>query len=346
MRWLGHRKWTHDRTAGCSPALTHQTKRMDNGPGLRVGIDLGGTKIEGIVMDAQSQVLARHRVATPPEDYGAALQAIVDMVAHLEGEVGARDLPVGAGTPGARSRATGRMKNCNSTCLNDQPLLEDLHERLGPRVRIANDADCLALSEAHDGAGARAHCVFAAILGTGVGGGIAIDGRLHTGPNAIAGEWGHNALPWPRPEWGEVPGPRGWDGRHGTIEVWCCGPGVAADHARSQGHGQGQSLRSEQIVAAARAGDAAAEATLARWEDRLARAFASVINLLDPDVIVVGGGLSRIDRLYRNVPRLWGEWVFSDRIETRLVPAQYGDASGVRGAAWLWGSDECAVASA
>jgi fructokinase len=305
---------------------------MHQGSGLRIGIDLGGTKIEGVVIDAQSRVLARRRVATPPDDYGAALDAIVDLVAVLEGAAGARALPVGAGTPGARSRATGRMKNCNSTCLNDRPLLEDLQARLGPRVRIANDADCLALSEAHDGAGAGARCVFAAILGTGVGGGIVIDGRLHSGPNAIAGEWGHNALPWPRPDWGEVPGPRGWDGRHGTIEVWCCGPGLAADHARVHG----EALRSEQIVERAQAGDAAAEATLARWEDRLARAFASVINLLDPDVIVVGGGLSRIERIYREVPRLWTEWVFSDRIETRLLPARHGDASGVRGAAWLW----------
>jgi fructokinase len=299
---------------------------------LRIGIDLGGTKIEGVVIDAQSRVLARRRVATPPDDYAAALEAIVALVAALESEVGERELPVGAGTPGARSRATGRMKNCNSTCLNDRPLLEDLQARLGPRVRIANDADCLALSEASDGAGAGARCVFAAILGTGVGGGIAVDGRLHTGPNAIAGEWGHNALPWPRSDWDEVPGPRGWDGRHGTIEVWCCGPGLAADHARQHG----ETLRSEQIVERAQAGDAAAEATLARWEDRLARAFASVINLLDPDVIVVGGGLSRIERLYRNVPRLWTDWVFSDRIDTRLLPARHGDASGVRGAAWLW----------
>lgn len=302
---------------------------------MRIGIDLGGTKTEGVVIDDASQVLARRRVPTPPDDYEAALQTICGLVADLEAEVGARNLPVGAGTPGARSRLTGRMKNCNSTCLNDRPLLEDLEARLGPRVRIANDADCLALSEATDGAAAGAHGVFAAILGTGVGGGVCIGGRLLEGPNAIAGEWGHNALPWPRPEWGEVPGPLGWDGRHGTIEVWCCGGGIAADHQRVHG----ESLRSEQIAERARNGDAAAEATLARWEDRLARAFASVINLLDPDVIVVGGGLSRLERLYENVPRLWGDWVFSDRVATRLVPARYGDASGVRGAAWLWESE-------
>lgn len=299
---------------------------------MRIGIDFGGTKTEGVVIDDASHILARRRVQTPSNDYEATLQTICDLVRDLEAEVGARDLPVGAGTPGARSHATGRMKNCNSTWLNDRPLLEDLEARLGPRVRIANDADCLALSEATDGAAAGARCVFAAILGTGVGGGIVIDGRLLSGPNAIAGEWGHNALPWPRPEWGEVPGPLGWDGRHGAIEVWCCGVGIAADHQRMTG----QALRSEQIVERARAGDAAAEATLSRWEDRLARSFASVINLLDPDVIVVGGGLSRLDRLYENVPRLWRDWVFSDRIETRLVAAQHGDASGVRGAAWLW----------
>jgi fructokinase len=299
---------------------------------MRIGIDLGGTKTEGVVIDDASRILAKRRVPTPPHDYGAALQTICDLVQALEADVGARDLPVGAGTPGARSPATGRMKNCNSTCLNDQPLLEDLEARLGSRVRIANDADCLALSEATDGVAAGAGCVFAAILGTGVGGGIAINGRLLSGPNAIAGEWGHNALPWPRPEWNEVPGPRGWDGRHGTIEVWCCGGGIAADHERTNG----QVLRSEQIAELAAGGDAAAEASLARWEDRLARAFASVINLLDPDVIVVGGGLSRLTRLYENVPRLWADWVFSDRIDTRLVPALHGDASGVRGAAWLW----------
>ncbi|MEC9361868.1 MAG: ROK family protein [Pseudomonadota bacterium] len=302
---------------------------------MRIGIDLGGTKTEGVVIDDASQVLARRRVPTPPDDYEAALQTICGLVADLEAEVGARNLPVGAGTPGARSRLTGRMKNCISTCLNDRPLLEDLQARLGPRVRIANDADCLALSEATDGAAAGAHGVFAAILGTGVGGGVCIGGRLLEGPNAIAGEWGHNALPWPRPEWGEVPGPLGWDGRHGTIEAWCCGGGIAADHQRVHG----EILRSEQIAERARNGDAAAEATLARWEDRLARAFASVINLLDPDVIVVGGGLSRLERLYENVPRLWGDWVFSDRVATRLVPARYGDASGVRGAAWLWESE-------
>ncbi|MEQ1439493.1 ROK family protein [Fontimonas sp. SYSU GA230001] len=299
---------------------------------MRIGIDLGGTKTEGVVLGAGSRVLARRRVPTPPDDYDAALRIIVELVAQLEADVGRRGLPVGAGTPGARSKRSGRMKNCNSTCLNGRPLLEDLEARLGARVRIANDADCLTLSEAHDGAAAGARCVFGAILGTGVGGGIAVDGTLLSGPNAIAGEWGHNPLPWPRPEWDEVPGPLGWDGRYGSIEVWCCGPGLALDHERVNG----VYLRGEEIVAAAAAGDAAAEATLQRWEDRLARAFASIINVLDPDVIVVGGGLSKIERLYRNVPQRWGSWVFSDSVDTRLVPALHGDASGVRGAAWLW----------
>ncbi|SFF65410.1 N-acetylglucosamine kinase [Fontimonas thermophila] len=299
---------------------------------MRIGIDLGGTKTEGIVLGANEQVLARRRVATPAGDYAATVEMIVDLVRQLERDVGRSGLPVGAGTPGARSRRTGRMKNCNSTCLNDRPLLEDLEQRLGPRVRIANDADCMTLSEAHGGAASGARCVFGAILGTGVGGGIVVDGRLLSGPNAIAGEWGHNPLPWPRPEWGEVPGPLGWDGRYGSIEAWCSGPGLADDHARVTG----VHLRGEEIVARAHSGDADCEATLQRWEDRLARAFASIINVLDPDVIVLGGGLSRIERIYRSVPARWGAWVFSDSVDTPLVPAQHGDASGVRGAAWLW----------
>lgn len=313
------------------PAATLESASF--GMSARIGIDLGGTKIEGIVMGDDSVVQARRRVATPAGDYRATLTAIAELVAALEAEVGRRGLPVGAGTPGALSRVDGRLKNSNSVCLNGQPLLEDLKAALAPRgLRIANDADCLALSEAVDGAAAGASCVFAAILGTGVGGGIAIDGRLLAGPNAIAGEWGHNPMPWPRPEWDEVPGPLGWDGRRGGIETWCSGTGLADDHRRVTG----QSLRGEEIVDAAAAGEARAEATLQRYEDRLARALASVINLLDPDVIVLGGGLSRLSRLYRNVPRLWRDWVFSDRVDTVLRPALHGDASGVRGAAWLW----------
>lgn len=300
---------------------------------LRIGIDLGGTKIEGIVLRGATEVVARRRIATPAGDYPATVTAVVALVADLEREVGAQRLPVGIGHPGAISPFSGLIKNANSTCLNERPLKADLEAALGRVLRMANDADCLALSEAQDdGAAAGAACVFAVILGTGVGGGIVIDGRLRNGPNAIAGEWGHNPLPWPRVDWNEVPGPLGWDGRFGAIEDWLSGPALARDHRDLTG----AAWSGEQIVAAAAAGDAACSATLARYEERLARALASVINLLDPDVIVLGGGLSRIERLYETVPALWARWVFSDRVVTRLLPARHGDASGVRGAAWLW----------
>jgi fructokinase len=299
---------------------------------FRIGIDLGGTKTEAVVMDAQSQILARARRPTPPEDYRGQIDTMVALVAEMEAAVGASSLSVGVGHPGALSPATGRIKNANSQCLNGQPLKEDLEAALGRPVRMANDANCLAVSEATDGAAAGARLVFAVILGTGTGGGIAVDGRPWTGPNAIGGEWGHNPLPWPRPEWGEVPGPRHWDGQHGSIEAYCSGTGLARDHRQVTGEG----LTGEEIVARAVAGDTACGASLARFEDRLARALASVINLLDPEVIVLGGGLSKVPRLYRHVPALWEDWVFSDRVDTRLVPARHGDSSGVRGAAWLW----------
>lgn len=298
----------------------------------RIGIDLGGTKIEGIVMDAESRIHQRLRVSTPGNDYLAQAAAVADLVRKLEATVGRRTLPVGIGHPGAISPATGLIKNANSICLNGKPLKQDLERALGRELRLANDADCLAMSEQADGAAAGVHNVFAAILGTGVGGGIVIGGRLLSGPNAIAGEWGHNALPWPRPEWNEVPGPLHWDGRCGAIESYLSGPGLARDHRDTAG----EPLSPEQIVARAGSGDAACAATLERYEDRLARALASVINLLDPDVVVLGGGLSRISRLYQNVPRRWGAWVFSDVVRTRLLPALHGDSSGVRGAAWLW----------
>lgn len=299
----------------------------------RIGIDLGGTKIEGIALQGATEVIARRRIATPGGDYAATIAAIAALVAALEREVGSSGLPVGIGHPGAISPFTGLIKNANSTCLNERPLKTDLEAALVRPVRMANDADCLALSEAQaDGAGAGAACVFAVILGTGVGGGIVIDGRLRAGPNAIAGEWGHNPLPWPRPDWNEVPGPLGWDGRHGAIEDWCSGPALARDHFDVTG----SRLSGEQIVSLAEAGDTACTASLARYEDRLARSLASVINLLDPDVIVLGGGLSRVPRLYEQVPLLWQRWVFSDRVVTRLLPARHGDSSGVRGAAWLW----------
>ncbi|MBI2382763.1 MAG: ROK family protein [Gammaproteobacteria bacterium] len=299
---------------------------------MRIGIDLGGTKIEGIVMGPRAEILRRERIATPAGDYDATVCAIRDLVGRLEAAVAARGLPVGVGTPGAVSPFSGRMKNCNSTCLNGQPLKQDLEAALGRELRLANDADCLALSEAHDGAAAGAATVFGVILGTGVGGGIVVHGQLLSGPNAIAGEWGHNPLPWPRAEAGELPGPACWCGRHGCIETWLSGPGLAADHRRTTGERRG----GEEIVARAEQGDAAAAATLARYEERLARALAHVVNILDPHAIVLGGGLSRVARWYREVPALWGRWIFSDRVATRLLPSRHGDSSGVRGAAWLW----------
>jgi len=300
---------------------------------FRIGIDLGGTKIEGVALRGATEVIARERIDTPGGDYFATVTAVADLVRRLENIIGAGDVPVGIGHPGAISPFTGLIKNANSTCLNGQPLQQDLARAIGRVVRLANDADCLALSEAQeDGAGAGAASVFGVILGTGVGAGIVIDGRLLRGPNAIAGEWGHNPLPWPKAEWGEVPGPLGWDGRYGSIEDWCSGPALAADHLRVTG----QALNGRALIAAAEAGDPDAEATVCRYEHRLARALAHVINILDPEVIVLGGGVSRVERLYRNVPELWRDWIFSDQVATRLVPAHHGDSSGVRGAAWLW----------
>jgi len=297
-----------------------------------VGIDIGGTKIEGIVLRGEAEVLLRRRIATPALQYAATVAAVAALVRELEQAVGRSGLPVGIGHPGAIAPSSGRIKNANSTCLNDRPLQQDLEQAIGRGLRLANDADCLALSEACDGAAAGAHSAFAVILGTGVGGGLVVDGKLLAGPNAIAGEWGHNPLPWPRPEWGEVPGPLCWHGLHGCIETWLSGGGLGADHARVSG----ETLAAEAIVSRAEAGEAAAGASLARYEDRLARALAHVINLLDPEVIVLGGGVSGVQRLYRRVPALWQQWVFSDRVDTLLRPARHGDSSGVLGAARLF----------
>ncbi len=299
---------------------------------MRIGIDLGGTKIEGVVMGPRSQILQRERVGTPRGDYAGTLVAIAELVKALELGAGVAGLPVGIGHPGSISPATGRLRNSNSTWMNDRPLKQDLDKALGREVRMANDANCFALSEARDGAAAGAACVFGVILGTGCGGGVVVNGEVLAGANGIGGEWGHNALPWPRPEWNESPGPQCWHGNHGCLETWISGPGLAADHQRVTG----AALTAEQVVAGAAAGDERCAATLARFEDRLARALAAVINLIDPDVIVLGGGVSGVRRLYDNVPRLWDQWVFSDRVDTRLVPPAHGDASGVRGAAWLW----------
>ncbi len=292
---------------------------------MRLGIDLGGTKIEIIALDRAGRPLLRRRLPTPRGDYAGTLDAVAALVRDAEAELGARGR-VGIGTPGALSRATGLLRNSNSVWLNGRPLKQDLERRLGRPVRIENDANCFALSEAVDGAGAGADVVFGVILGTGTGAGIVVHGRVLTGPNAIAGEWGHNPLPWPRPE--EWPGPACYCGRHGCLETWLSGPALARLH--------GQGLTAAEIVARAEQGDAGCEAILQDYEDRLARGLAHVINVLDPDVIVLGGGLSNVQRLYRNVPRLWGRYVFSDRVDTRLLPNRHGDSSGVRGAAWLW----------
>ncbi len=296
---------------------------------MRIGVDLGGTKIEAIALGGAGEVLARQRIATPRDDYEGTLEAILGLVRELEAGLGTR-CSVGVGIPGAVSPATGLVKNANSTWLIGKPLDRDLAARLGRPVRVANDADCFAISEATDGAGAGARSVFGVIVGTGTGGGIVVHGRLLGGPNAIAGEWGHNPLPWPEPD--ELPGPTCYCGKRGCIETWLSGPGLARAY-RELG---GEALTSVDIVERAAAGEPRAEALLQRYERRMAKALASVINVLDPEVIVLGGGMSNLGRLYQSVPRLWGESVFSDRVETRLVPPRHGDSSGVRGAAWLW----------
>ncbi len=293
---------------------------------MRIGIDLGGTKIEGIVLDDAGRQYARIRVPTPVGDYRGTIDAVVALVGDLECRAGLA-LTVGVGIPGTVSPATGLVKNANATWLIGQPLDHDLEMALGRPVRVANDANCFAVSEARDGAAAGAAVVFGVILGTGVGGGIVVHGRAITGGNAIAGEWGHNPLPWPEDV--EHPGPACYCGRSGCIETFLSGPGLAADHRRATG----LERTPPAIVAAC---DAAAMATVERYERRLARALATVINVLDPDVIVLGGGLSNVERWYRAVPRLWRRWVFSDSVRTALMRARFGDSSGVRGAAWLW----------
>lgn len=300
---------------------------------MRIGVDLGGTKIEVIALGADGRTLARRREATPGGTYAAAVAAIARLVREVERELGASGT-VGIGMPGIISPASGVVKNANSVCLNGQALDRDLAAALARPVRLANDADCFALSEATDGAGAGARSVFGAILGTGVGGGLVFGGTLIEGPNRVAGEWGHNPLPWPRvwPHGDERPGPDCYCGRAGCIETFLSGPGFARDHQAASG----ERKTAMAIVAASEAGDAAARASLDRYIDRLARALATVINVFDPEVIVLGGGLSNIARLYDDVPRRWGAWVFSDRVDTKLRPPVHGDSSGVRGAAWLW----------
>lgn len=294
---------------------------------MRIGVDLGGTKIEIVALSHEGAVRFSRRSATTRGDYDATIRAIVDLVGAAEAATGETGT-VGVGIPGAISPATGLVKNANSTWLNGRTLDADLARALARPVRLANDANCFALSEATDGAGAGADVVFAVILGTGTGGGVVVHGRLLVGVNAIAGEWGHNALPWPdRDEW---PGPPCYCGRRGCIETFLSGAGLR------RAYGGDRAPEAHEIAGAAAAGDPAASAAIDRYATRLAKALASVINLLDPDVIVLGGGLSNIESLYEAAPRRWADWIFSDRAATRLRRAAHGDASGVRGAAWLW----------
>lgn len=318
---------------------------------VRIGIDLGGTKIEGVALRGSDEV-ARMRAPTPRGDYPATVEAVAALVDALEQRAGAR-ASVGVGIPGTISASSGLVKNANSVWLIGKPLLADLQQRLGRDVRIANDANCFAVSEAADGAAAGANVVFGVIVGTGTGGGIVVRGKVLTGPNGIAGEWGHNPLPWPADD--ERPGPACYCGRHGCIETFLSGPGLQADYERHtlrpfditqgrpepaegrQAQGRPDTPRTPaQIVDDAAGGEQSARDALARYAGRMARALASVINVLDPDVIVLGGGMSNITALYDEVPRLWRPYVFSDTVATRLVRAAHGDASGVRGAAWLW----------
>jgi len=302
---------------------------------LRIGIDLGGTKTAGIVLDPDGREVARLTVPSPRDRYDGTIDTVCAVVRRLESTAGGR-ATVGVGMPGAISPRSGLLKNANSHWLNGRPFDRDLADSLGRPVRVENDANCLAVSEASDGAAAGAAVVFAAILGTGTGAGIAIGGRVLTGRHAIGGEWGHNPLPWPRDD--ERPGPACYCGKAGCLETWLSGPAITADH---HGHGA-PALTAVEIAALADAGDAAAVATFDRWLDRLARGLATVINVLDPDVIVMGGGLSRVERVYRDLPRLLPAWVFSDGCDTPVRPALHGSDSGVRGAAWLWTAEEAA----
>jgi fructokinase len=302
---------------------------------MRIGIDLGGTKIEALALDAQGRERCRQRVATPKGGYGEIVEALVGLVYAVEASLGERG-SIGIGIPGIASPATGLVKNANTTALIGHPLDKDLAARLGRPVRLANDANCFALSEASDGAatsealGVPRPTVFGVIIGTGTGGGVVVGGQLLEGPDSIAGEWGHNPLPWLAPD--EYPGPECWCRQRGCIETFLSGPALARAHAERSG----VALTASEIAERAAAGDSAAGQTLERYISLLARALASIINVLNPDAIVLGGGVSNIARLYSDVPRLWARYVFSDVVTTRLLRAKHGDSSGVRGAAWLW----------
>lgn len=295
---------------------------------MRIGIDLGGTKIEGLAIDEAGVELVRYRVDTPRE-YQGTIAAIAGLVEKIERETGTKGT-VGTGIPGSISRKTGLVKNANSTWLNGKPLQRDLSAAVGREVRIANDANCLVVSEATDGAAAGKAVVFGVIVGTGCGGGLAVHGQVHNGPNGVAGEWGHNPLPWALPE--ESPGPVCYCGKRGCLETWLSGTGVARDFKEVTG----KEYTAREIFAACAAGDVASIHAVERLEDRLARALAHLINMVDPDVIVFGGGLSKVERLYREVPKKLSTYVFGGEADTELLPAKFGDSSGVRGAAWLW----------
>lgn len=299
---------------------------------IRIGLDLGGTKIEIIALDPSGRELVRKRAETPSGDYHAILTTIAILIEGIERDLAMRGT-VGIGTPGAVSKKTGCLKNSNTVVMNGKPVLEDLQLLLGREVRIANDADCFTLSESVDGAAAGYDTVFGVILGTGVGGGVVVKRRLLSGPNAIAGEWGHNPLPWSSEQ--DRPLPRCYCGKEGCIETFLSGPGLAAAHRLREG----LALTSAEIVQASTRADPACAFSMRQYEHRLARSLAMVINLIDPDVIVLGGGLSNCESLYENVPEIWEDFVFSDRVDTRLVRPKFGDSSGVRGAAWLWDND-------
>jgi fructokinase len=296
---------------------------------IRIGVDLGGTKIEFVALERNGRELHRHRIATPRFDYEGTVRAIVEGAEGIEKKLG-RIATVGVGIPGTISAKTGLVKNANSIWMNGKSFDKDLSKALGREVRCENDANCLAVSESTDGAGAGMHVVFAVILGTGCGGGIALDGRVHSGSNGVAGEWGHNTLPWMRAE--EYPGPPCYCGKHGCLETWISGTGLEDDYRGATK----VSLKGPEIISRSTAGESAALAALDRFEDRLTRGIAQVINLLDPDVIVMGGGASQIARLYKNVPVKLKDYVFGGEADTLILPAKHGDASGVRGAAWLW----------
>jgi fructokinase len=296
---------------------------------MRIGIDVGGTKIEALAIDNDGQELARYRVDTPKNDYRGTIEAVAGLVRQLETETGLTGT-VGAGIPGSISAKTRLVKNANSTWLNGKPLDEDLMVALGREVRVSNDANCFAVSEATDGAAAGSHVVFGVILGTGCGGGVAIDGRVHAGQNGVGGEWGHNPLPWPSAE--EYPGPVCYCGKKGCMEMWVSGTGLARDYRQMTG----RERTAREIIAEFEAGEKDAALMVDRLEDRLARGLSNVINILDPDVIVIGGGLSQAKHLYESVPKRMAKYVFGGEADTPVVQAKFGDSSGVRGAAWLW----------